>query len=288
MRIDPLLLRKIASNDATVTELRLIGTYDYYLSLDKLSLEQAQDVVASCQHNTHLTTLTISNCLLTHDVFALISNLLKTHKTITSICFNGNDLDQLAFTDLAAALAINASICSLDLRNNPICDNKAEVVLNLLKTNRSLVKLKMDNEFYYPSIGLGGSPRFAISPAMLEKINQLLQYNCSLKQTAPVKNSFFSFNNPAPVTQNIGTRISELIIQLDTECNLICFDTNKYMQLLALRYLNYLYTHKQHLDEHDKHDVLQKFPGLLADKRQEVYQLLNSLGGAVNASLTLR
>lgn len=82
--------------------------------------------------------------------FRLLTESLKTNKTVTSLDLTSAYIRDYALNELAKSLKVNTSLTSLNLEMNPINEKGVEALAKALELNSSVTRL--DFNFIFPDV----------------------------------------------------------------------------------------------------------------------------------------
>jgi Ran GTPase-activating protein (RanGAP) involved in mRNA processing and transport len=129
------LVRRLTANDDELEEVNLNSV--------RVHDEGIQPLVVAMHTNTHCLQLFLRITGITNSGVALISQMLKTNKTLEELDLYGNKIGDEAATSLAEALQQNDSLRALNLQNTHINRAGGEALLEMLEDNCTLTQLQL-------------------------------------------------------------------------------------------------------------------------------------------------
>lgn len=107
------------------------------------------------RHNTHITSLNLSNNRITAVGARLLADALRTNTGLRMLNLNHNQVGSEGAQYLSDALEVNSSLVVLKLSNNDVDDDGGERLAKALEGNRSLMQLNLS---FNPKIKEAGHP----------------------------------------------------------------------------------------------------------------------------------
>eukprot|EP00566_Odontella_aurita_P009964 CAMPEP_0113526436 /NCGR_PEP_ID=MMETSP0015_2-20120614/739_1 /TAXON_ID=2838 /ORGANISM="Odontella" /LENGTH=418 /DNA_ID=CAMNT_0000424759 /DNA_START=155 /DNA_END=1411 /DNA_ORIENTATION=- /assembly_acc=CAM_ASM_000160 len=164
------IIRRIAANDPTLTEVRLV-----FVELDENDLRR---IGAALRVNTHVNSLSLEgNCL--HDVRgAAFEGILFDNSTLTHLSLVGNNVGPVGAGALARILSDNFTLTHLSLYHSNIGPDGAIALAGMLSDNSTLTKINL----YRNKIGPDGAIALA---GMLSDNSTLTEINLTTNNIGP-------------------------------------------------------------------------------------------------------